>query len=596
MENNTETIGQRIKGLRKSKGLTQTQLAQEIGVTDKAVSKWEVNDGNPDISLLPILARIFACSIDYLLTGSQSNEKVQVISRLEHCAKNDDPSLLGNLTYSMASLKDENNISLFDYVLKYKSINVFKAMIDSCKTQNAYKSFLKYRINAELFTWLIEIDREREVVRNLTRTSSEFRSFNNLSVGLLGTTNETRNRSNIHPDYEIIISYLVKNFINLTDDQKNYYFNLEGDGLLEIKQCFFAAYPYFIDYAYKFNKSLFKALMNRIPNADLWKQAKDDAVKIHQEDFFAKQYGFVYVLKDTLFSALDNHDYGNAKLLNKYVRRPLDEYEFNKEIVDRDSSLSIEEKNLKMINRGPIIVLSALLRLRNLENIKSVLNEGFLTFHEFLLSLIKHKKYKEVYKVFVDNHEISLAELMIDGKYDKVENIVIKHYPSTLEGKDKFNLKDFIYISKEMSGFIDYSDNRFITNRVYGKEEEYRQFILNKLINEIEREKLDEKLRNSVIDITERSVSDLINNGEVEIATIKLCKKLESILKSKYHFDGELSEMISNMTKLSNINLKDITILHKLREYRNSIAHPESAKTDIKADDLMQSIKIIFSL
>ena len=48
--------GKFIAGLRRAKGLTQGQLAECIGVTDKAVSKWETGRGFPDVSVLSALA------------------------------------------------------------------------------------------------------------------------------------------------------------------------------------------------------------------------------------------------------------------------------------------------------------------------------------------------------------------------------------------------------------------------------------------------------------------------------------------------------------------------------------------------------------
>lgn len=58
-----------IKTLRESKGLTQGQLAQLVGVTDKAVSKWETGRGLPDISLVEPLAQALDVSVAELLTG-----------------------------------------------------------------------------------------------------------------------------------------------------------------------------------------------------------------------------------------------------------------------------------------------------------------------------------------------------------------------------------------------------------------------------------------------------------------------------------------------------------------------------------------------
>ena len=58
-----------IKSLREGKRLTQRELASAVGVTDKAVSKWESGRGLPDISLIDALAQALGVSVAELLTG-----------------------------------------------------------------------------------------------------------------------------------------------------------------------------------------------------------------------------------------------------------------------------------------------------------------------------------------------------------------------------------------------------------------------------------------------------------------------------------------------------------------------------------------------
>ena len=53
-----KTLGTRIAELRKQHGMTQLELAEKMGVTDKAVSKWERDLSCPDINSLPNLAEI----------------------------------------------------------------------------------------------------------------------------------------------------------------------------------------------------------------------------------------------------------------------------------------------------------------------------------------------------------------------------------------------------------------------------------------------------------------------------------------------------------------------------------------------------------
>ena len=62
-----QTFGATISALRKEKGLTQLELARQMGVTDKAVSKWERNLSFPDVASLPKLAEVLGTSVDELL-------------------------------------------------------------------------------------------------------------------------------------------------------------------------------------------------------------------------------------------------------------------------------------------------------------------------------------------------------------------------------------------------------------------------------------------------------------------------------------------------------------------------------------------------
>ena len=66
-----KTLGTRIAALRKEKGLTQEELAEKLGVSSQAVSKWENDLSCPDIMLLPSLAKIFDTTVDELLSGKK---------------------------------------------------------------------------------------------------------------------------------------------------------------------------------------------------------------------------------------------------------------------------------------------------------------------------------------------------------------------------------------------------------------------------------------------------------------------------------------------------------------------------------------------
>ena len=68
---NHEKTGQQIRTFRTQLHMTQKQLAQLLGVTDQAVSKWERGLGCPDVSLLPALSRQLGVSIEQLISEQQ---------------------------------------------------------------------------------------------------------------------------------------------------------------------------------------------------------------------------------------------------------------------------------------------------------------------------------------------------------------------------------------------------------------------------------------------------------------------------------------------------------------------------------------------
>lgn len=75
-------IGYKIRELRKKRGITQEQLANVIGVSFQAVSKWENGIALPDITLAPVLAKYFGVSMDELFDYSmmETEEKVRAIT------------------------------------------------------------------------------------------------------------------------------------------------------------------------------------------------------------------------------------------------------------------------------------------------------------------------------------------------------------------------------------------------------------------------------------------------------------------------------------------------------------------------------------
>ena len=81
-----KTLGMMIASLRKEKRMTQIELAEKMGVTDKAVSKWERDLACPDVSTLPKRAEVFDISVDELMQckAESQNEKKKDFTPMIH--------------------------------------------------------------------------------------------------------------------------------------------------------------------------------------------------------------------------------------------------------------------------------------------------------------------------------------------------------------------------------------------------------------------------------------------------------------------------------------------------------------------------------
>ena len=71
---NTKKVGEFLKQLRKENKLTQEQLGEKLGVTNKTVSKWETGNYMPPIEILKLLSELYNVSINEILSGRRLSD------------------------------------------------------------------------------------------------------------------------------------------------------------------------------------------------------------------------------------------------------------------------------------------------------------------------------------------------------------------------------------------------------------------------------------------------------------------------------------------------------------------------------------------
>jgi len=133
---NTQKVAQQISALRKSKGITQSELGERVGVSFQAVSKWERGETLPDIAVLPDLARVLETSIDNILLGGEKQieykGKISVSGMKAglDCLKNMGEYLgKGNIIYRSAvkGINDEMNTDIEEAFISDYAFEAFLA-------------------------------------------------------------------------------------------------------------------------------------------------------------------------------------------------------------------------------------------------------------------------------------------------------------------------------------------------------------------------------------------------------------------------------------------------------------------------------------
>lgn len=637
-----ETIGDRIRNKRKESGMTQLELANKLNITDKAISKWEQNEGNPDISILPKIAEIFNVSLDYLLTGKEPDKEVLIISKMELCAKNDDPSMLKEIF----SDRDENGKCLMDHIIQYKSKKVLTSLIDECKTEFDYlRLFHVSKINKKeiikIILLCISIDRERIVFKSIFH--DEIKNCNEFKNVL--HNNNSQNRE-IAEDYQNVFKLLVKEYKNLTENQRQYYFGLKEN---ENTTCWFDAYSYFLEYAFIYNnKELYELLLNQIEIYNSWVK---DSIKILKEKyrnpydfnnhFDSSKYKNVVLLESTYKYLIWNNKYKFAYRVNIHLEKPHLRREIELLEVENDMNISETDKIKFRCIDNFMIVSNEIEKLDNLEKAKNLLDNNYVNYYEMVFKLLQKDK-KKLYKFFIDNELLEFSKLLFNGEINELLEKTWIYFNYDAKGelclKQTIIVTDDSYNLKRSDRFVMSSDLRRLCNDLTSEAKKLED---NKIINYFENHKnnIYDKIKKNVCE-KEKEKKDklakleaikglnveyfekLISENDNEMFIIKLSSLFDAIIRYDYKCNSDdfykrMNEFFEKGPKSRNCDdgrgymvldekyedefvkpwEENRDLMNKLRIKRNNIVHPE-CKDDCELDEreLKSCLEFVFKI
>ena len=241
-----QIVGGRIAKLRKSHNMTQKQLADELSVTYKAVSKWETGAGLPDIAMLPALASVFNVSVDEIVSDSPNNEnkedsnsnKDNRIRTLRRYIRKPAVIMSSFIILLVAfvitqGIQKSNEIKDYDDGLTVHSYEASGFGISADYAKSIYDAQLAH----DLRTQLLQISHiEKVLVLVRTAEASPFRIQENeleamVSVLLTITDTYTLSDIDIHTIQDLILKSvpnIKEQNIAITDNNHNYYQSTAG--------------------------------------------------------------------------------------------------------------------------------------------------------------------------------------------------------------------------------------------------------------------------------------------------------------------------------------------------------------------------------
>lgn len=476
-----DTLNERIKKLRKEKGWTQLQLAEKLNVTDKAVSKWEVGETNPDLTLIVTIASLFGVSIDYLLTGKKEEEKISLDDmdsekRMHYLIKKDD--IEGFLKYGYDGCSINNslfkstirifttiNLNVWKEILAEKANKILNKAFDMLLSKNNFGksiAFLVEDIIDDLIVKAVDFDRD-DVLEAFgimaTKVGNKENKFENevnrianrktfgLPLPLFGNIDDTFRFNPVIIKQETL-DYIFENekkapkcyatvsriiFKDVGKDERNYDRELYFYNVLEndILNC-----------AFRFGKiDLIKAYVSAFADELNDLEISQSYQYIVRETYITNNYQVVRRFYSWNKSYIDMMIAANeteiAKAMIKHNRNYAEKYErifpgkkpepyiitddeVGRKAKLQNAKMSESEKFMLEVIKDCCIDVGVLRTSRDIKLVKKILSTNALNHYEFIYNCIINKDLKVLFKFFIDHDDKSNAvSLMTGEKYYK---------------------------------------------------------------------------------------------------------------------------------------------------------------------------------
>lgn len=250
-----------------------------------------------------------------------------------------------------------------------------------------------------------------------------------------------------------------------------------------------------------------------------------------------------------------------------------------------------QEMQIQSALHNGIISIQELKKINNFDLIKKALYEYPIHTIEVLDKFYREKDWRKLFEFAVDNIDRVLSDAIIEQDTENIERQLLRYWQ-----RDELNKGEFYVSRKEILYGNRVERKRTSLKEVSDYLSRVRQRIIDELSDSFDKKKVFDELAKDYF-------YDELNKGNREIVIVKLCVRMEAVLKYDYHFEGNFSEMLSKYCGMFNTTDDESNgfdpytpaMLNKLRLQRNSIVHSEKVEKPMSDDDLKWCIDYICS-
>ena len=198
----------------------------------------------------------------------------------------------------------------------------------------------------------------------------------------------------------------------------------------------------------------------------------------------------------------------------------------NDNVADSDKPIT-NNVDIETFIHNDIVSIEQLLELKDFKLIKKLLTEKPIHIIEKLYSLYANKQFRPLFTFAIDNNDKLLATAIMDNNNGRIEKYLITY--CNINKAQEFNINKK-FIEDKIMHLDNIADVLSILRNIRGE-------IINELSLKIDKNKI-------VGDLTREYFDNELQKGNIEMVIIKLCVRLEAILRCDYHYDGDFSEML----------------------------------------------------